>query len=67
MRRARRRSRRWRTCSTRRIAPASRQPERGAARLGAQGVALSRPVAALGWGRIERLRRAGGGSGIVGQ
>jgi hypothetical protein len=48
--------------------PPSRSGWRDAARLGAQGVALSRPVAALGWGRVERLRRTGrGGGGVVGQ
>jgi hypothetical protein len=48
--------------------PAPRSGWRDAARLSAQGIALTRATTALGWGRVERLRRAGrGGGGIVGQ
>jgi hypothetical protein len=41
---------------------------RDSARLMTQGLAPTRLPAAPGWGRIERLRRAGrGGGGVVGQ
>jgi hypothetical protein len=40
---------------------------RGAAKLVAQGLVPSRTPTRSGWGRIERIRRAGkGGSGITG-
>jgi hypothetical protein len=48
--------------------PAQRSAWRDAARLSVQGLTTTRPATSLGWGRVERLRRAGrAGGGIVGQ
>jgi hypothetical protein len=48
--------------------PAQRSAWRDAARLSIQGITTTRPATTLGWGRVERLRRAGrAGGGIVGQ